>query len=90
MNQMAILTVLPSQKENAKSIMDIAHDLGLETCTYRDRMRVERDISRGLNRLVKWRWVARDRRQREEGYRLWYSIYWKTDLAPSCLQERRD
>jgi hypothetical protein len=38
MNQMAILTVLPSQKENAKSIMDIAHDLGLETCTYTDRM----------------------------------------------------
>ena len=85
MNQMTILTVLPSQKENAKSIREIARDLGLETHSYTERLRVERDLSRSLNRLVKWQWVARDRRQREEGCRPWYSIYWKTDLASESV-----
>ena len=57
-------------------------DMGLEITSYTDWIRAERSLSRGLNKLIKWGWVVRDRRQRTEGHKFWYSIYWKTDSAP--------
>jgi predicted transcriptional regulator len=76
----AILAVLPDSKEDTKSIKEIAHDLGLETSTHTDWLRTERSLARVLRALIKWGWVARDKRQNEEGYRFWYNAYWKTEL----------
>lgn len=82
MNQQSILPFLPSCKDNAISIRELACDMGLETSSYANWIRAERSLSRGLNKLIKWGWVARDRRQRTEGHKFWYSTYWKTDSAP--------
>jgi len=38
----------------------------------------------------KWGWVARDRRQHDNGHKFWYNTYWKTELAKeeTTFQER--
>ena len=81
MNQEAILAVLPSSKDDAKSLKEIAKEMGLEITTYIDWIRVERRLSSSLRALAKWGYVDQERRQREEGQRFWYNAYWKTELA---------
>ena len=79
MNQEAILAVLPDSKDNAKSLKEIAKEMGLDITTYVDWIRVERRLSSSLRALARWGLVALERRQREEGQRFWYNAYWKTD-----------
>ena len=80
-NQEAILAVLPDSKDDAKSLKEIAKEMGLEITAYVDWIRVERRLSSSLRALARWGFVALERRQREEGQRFWYNAYWKTELA---------
>jgi hypothetical protein len=64
-----------------KSTKEIAQAMGLEISSYVDWVRAERRLIRALRALIKWGWVAYDKRQNEEGHRFWYNIYWKTELA---------
>jgi hypothetical protein len=79
MNHEEVLAVLPDSREKAKSIKEIAQ--GLEISSYVDWVRAERRLVRALGALMKWRWVACDERQKEEGRKFWCNAYWKTDLA---------
>jgi hypothetical protein len=54
-----------------------------------DWIRAQRSLSRVLRILIKWGWVARDRRQRID-HRLWYNVYWKTELAIQQEAASRD
>lgn len=81
MNHEAILAVLPDKEKEAKSLKQIADDLGLNVSSYNDWIRAERRLTRSLRALIKWGWVARDRRKREEGHKFWYNAYWKTELS---------
>ena len=83
MNPEAVLAVLPDSKEDALSMKEIAHAMGLETTLYTDRIRTEQKLARILRALIKWGWVACDRRQGENGHKAWYNAYWKTELAES-------
>ena len=81
LNHEAILTVLPDTEDEAKSTREIAQAMGLEISSYIDWVRAERRLIRALRALVKWGWVAYDKRQNEVGHKFWYNIYWKTDVA---------
>lgn len=81
MDQEAILSVLPDNKKEAKSLKEIACAMGLEISTHTDWIRAERSLARVLRTLIKWGWVARDMRQSAEGRKFWYNAYWKTELA---------
>ena len=81
MNQEAVLAVLPSSKDDAKSLKEIASEMGLDISRYVDWIRAERRLSRSLRALARWGWVALERRQKEEGHKFWYNAYWKTELA---------
>jgi hypothetical protein len=80
-NQDAILAVLCDSRDDAKSLKEIAMEMGLDISTYVDWVRVERRLSSSLRSLTRWGWVAWERRQREEGHRFWYNAYWKTEVA---------
>ena len=67
-NQEAILAVLPDSKDDAKSLKEIANEMGLDITTYVDWIRVERRLSSSLRALARWGFVALERRQREEGH----------------------
>jgi len=81
MNHDTILAVLPDSKDDAKSLKEIAIEMGLDISSYIDWIRVERRLSSSLRSLTRWGWVALERRQREEGHKFWYNAYWKTELA---------
>ena len=81
MNQDTILAVLPSSKDDAKSLKEIANEMGLDITSYVNWIRAERRLSSSLRALTRWGWVALERRQREEGHKFWYNAYWKTELA---------
>jgi predicted transcriptional regulator len=81
MNHDTILAVLPDSKDDAKSLKEIAHAMGLEISSYVDWVRLERRLSSSLRALARWGWVTLERRQREEGHKFWYNAYWKTELA---------
>ena len=81
MSHEAVFVALPNSKGDAKSLKDIAQAIGLPTSTYADWIRAERGLARVLRILIKWGWGARDRRQRVDGHRFWYNVYWKTELA---------
>jgi len=80
-NQEAILAVLPDSKDDAKSLKEIANEMGLDITSYVDWIRIERRLSSSLRALARWGLVALERRQREEGQRFWYNAYWKTEMA---------
>jgi hypothetical protein len=80
MNQDAIMQVLPDCRDNAKSLKEIAQDMGLELDSYANWIRAERRLSSSLRSLARWGWVASERRQNEEGHKFWYNAYWKTEL----------
>jgi len=80
-NQEAILAVLPNSKDDAKSLKEIANEMGLDITSYVDWIRIERRLSSSLRALARWGFVALERRQREEGHKFWYNAYWKTGLS---------
>jgi hypothetical protein len=81
LNQEKVLAVLPDSKEEAVSVREIAQAMGIEITSYMDWVRTRAAVVRALGALVRWGWVACDERQREEGYKIWYNAYWKTELA---------
>ncbi len=81
MNSETVLAALPNSEEEAKSMREIAQTIGLDIASYTDWIKAERRLARSLRALIKWGWVACDRRQRVEGHRFWYNAYWKTELA---------
>lgn len=81
MNHKTVLAALSYCKEDAKSMREIAEIMDLEMTSYIDWIRAERGLARSLRALIKWGWVACDRRQRENGHKFWYNAYWKTELA---------
>ena len=81
MNHEMLLAALPNREEEAKSMKEIAQEMGLEVSSYTDQIRIRRRLARSLRALIKWGWVTCDRRQREEGHKFWYNAYWKTELA---------
>ncbi len=83
MNPEAVLAVLPDSKEEAKSLKEIALAMGLEISTHTDWIRAERSLASVLRTLIKWGWVARDKRQSDNGQKFWNNTYWKTKLARS-------
>jgi hypothetical protein len=58
MNQDAILAVLCDSRDDAKSLKEIAQEMGLDISTYVDWVRVERRLSSSLKSLTRWGWVA--------------------------------
>ena len=69
MNRMAILAVLPSGKNGAKYLKEIANEMDLDITSYIDWIRVERRLSSSLRALARWGFVALERRQREESHK---------------------
>ena len=53
MNQEAILAVLPSSKDDAKSLKEIANEMGLDITAYVDWIRVKRRLSSSLRALAR-------------------------------------
>ena len=81
MNSEAVLAVLPNNKEDAKSLKEIAQAIGLDITSYVDWIRAERRLASSLRALIKWGWVACDRRQCDGGHKFWYNVYWRIELA---------
>ena len=54
MNHDIILAVLPSSKDDAKSLKEIAKEMGLDITAYVDWIRVERRLSSSLRALARW------------------------------------
>lgn len=81
MNPEAVLAVLSDNKEDAKSMKEIAQAMGLEISTHTDWIRTQRILARVLRTLIKWGFVARDKRQSDNGRKFWHNAYWKTELA---------
>jgi hypothetical protein len=81
MSHEAVLAVLPSSESEAKSLKEIAKALGMEITPYADWIKASRNLARVLRILIKWGWVARVRRQRTDGHKFWYNVYWKTNPA---------
>jgi len=57
MNPEVVLAVLPDNKEEAKSLKEIALAMGLDISSYTAMARTKRQLSRTLRSLVKWGWV---------------------------------
>jgi hypothetical protein len=53
MNHDTILAVLPDSKDDAKSLKEIAHAMGLEISSYIDWIRIERRLSSSLTGVYK-------------------------------------
>ena len=81
MSHEAVLAALPNDKDEARSLKEIAEAIGLATSSYSDWVRAERRLTRSLRSLIKWGWVSRARRQSENGHKFWYNVYWKTEFA---------
>ncbi len=77
MNSELVLEFLPINKEDAKSMDEIAQAMGLDISSYTSSARTKRQLARALRSLVKWGRVACDKRQSEVGYKSWHNAYWK-------------
>jgi hypothetical protein len=86
MNHEAILAALPDNKEEARSLKEIAETMGLDIATYIDWIRVERRLSSSLRSLIRWGWVSYEQRQREDSHKFWYNAYWKTEIGKQSKQ----
>lgn len=75
------MAVLPCCAEEARSLREIAQAMGLEVCNYNDWIRTERRLARVLRRLSRWGIVVWDRRQKTDGNRFWYNVYWKASAT---------
>jgi hypothetical protein len=65
------------------SMKEIAIALGLDISSYTATAKTKRQLSRTLRSLIKWGWVACDKRLNENGHKAWHNAYWKTELAKS-------
>jgi transcription initiation factor IIE alpha subunit len=81
MSRESVLEVLPSSESDAMSLKEIAIAIDMDTTTYADRIRSSRNLARILRILIKWGWVSCARRQRTDGNKVWYNVYWKTEHA---------
>ena len=81
MNHQTVLSALSYSKNDAKSMREIAQAMDLEMTSYMHWIRAERGLARSLRALIKWGWVACERKQHEDGHKFWYNAYWKTELA---------
>jgi hypothetical protein len=81
MNYEPLLAVLPDNKEDAKSMKEIAQAMGLDISSHASWIREQRTLARVLRILIKWGWAACDRRQGNDGHKFWRNVYWKTELA---------
>jgi hypothetical protein len=53
-NHEVVLAVLPSSKEEALSLREIAEAIGIEISTHMGWLRAERSLARTLRALIKW------------------------------------
>jgi len=90
MTHETVLAALPHNEAEAKSLKDIAQEIGLAASTHTDWIRAQRSLSRVLRILIKWGWVSRDRRQRVNGGKFWHNVYWKTELAIQHESARKE
>jgi len=71
MNQDAILAVLCDSKDDAKSLKEIALEMGLDISSYVDWVRVERRLSSSLRSLTRWGWwhgsEGKEKRAKDSG-----------------------
>jgi predicted transcriptional regulator len=81
MNQEQILKILPSSEAEARSVKEIADVMGLDTSSYATWRKTERGLSNALRKLIKWGFVARERRQSLNGHKFWYNVYWRTEIV---------
>jgi predicted transcriptional regulator len=81
MNQEQILEILPSSEANARSVKEIAEVMGLNISSYATWRKTERGLSNALRKLMKWGFVARERRQSCIGHKFWYNVYWRTEVV---------
>ena len=81
MKQDEIMAILAHSEAEANSLREIAQALGLETTSYAGWIKAERGLSNTLRKLIKWGLVSCERKQRSEGHRFWYNVYWKSKLA---------
>ncbi|MCK9441247.1 MAG: hypothetical protein M0Q13_07485 [Methanothrix sp.] len=81
MNQEEIMAVLSHSEEGAKSLREIAQEIGLDTSSHAGWIKAERGLSSILRKLKKWGFVACVRKQNENGHRFWYNLYWKNEIT---------
>jgi hypothetical protein len=60
---------------------EIAMAMGLDISSHASWIRERRTLARVLRILIKWGWVACDRRQGNNVLKFWCNAYWKTELA---------
>lgn len=60
MNYEPILAVLPDNKEDAKSMREIALAMSLDISSHASWIREQRMLARVLRILIKWDWAACD------------------------------
>lgn len=82
MNYETILAILPDSKADAKSMKEIANAMGLEISSHARWIREQRTLARVLRMLIKRGFAACDRRQGNEGRKIWHNVYWKTEVHP--------
>jgi hypothetical protein len=78
MNHDTILAVLPSSKDDAKSLKEIAIEMGLDITTYVNWIRAERRLSSSLRALARWGWVDLESRKRT-----CYPKEWRSSARPA-------
>lgn len=81
MNQEEIMAVLSHSEADAKSLREIAQEIGLDTSSYAGWIKAERGLSSILRKLIRWGFVVYIRRQNVNGHRFWYNLYWKNEIA---------
>ena len=75
------MAVLSHSKVGAKSLREIAQEIGLDTSSHAGWIKAERGLSSILRKLKKWGFVACVRKQNENGHRFWYNLYWKSEIT---------
>ncbi len=75
------MAVLSSREGEAKSLREIAQEIGLEISSYAGWIKAERGLSSILRKLIKWGFVVCVRKQNVNGHKFWYNIYWKNKIA---------
>jgi predicted transcriptional regulator len=81
MNQEDIMAVLSNSEVDAKSLREIAQEIGLDTSSHAGWIKAERGLSGILRKLIKWGFVAYVRKKNENGHRYWYNLYWKNKIT---------
>jgi predicted transcriptional regulator len=75
------LEFLPSSESEARSVIEIADVMGLDTSSYATWRKTEHGLSNALRKLIKGGFVARERRQSHNGHKFWYNVCWRTEIV---------